>query len=101
MARSVKRFSDDVRERILYLKREGKSNQEIGEDVGLSKDQVRWFFGNYYRMLQREEPRKYPKRHPGRQATPEPSRKELEKIIKQQEKLLKLYRDFLHLAGRM
>lgn len=101
MARSVLRYSDEVREQILYLKGEGKSHEEIGKAVGLEAKQVTWFLGNYYRKLHREDPKKYPHRKSGRQAKPEPTRKELEKIIKEQKKLIKLYEDFLHLSGRM
>ena len=42
-----------------------------------------------------------PKPEPKPQPKPEPTKKELMKIIRQQEKLLKLYQDFLHLSGRM
>ena len=95
MGRSCNRYPDEIREKILYLKREGKTNREIGETVGLSKDQIAWFLNNYYRALNKKDPVKYPKRKAG------PTKKELMKIIRQQEKLLKLYQDFLHLSGRM
>ena len=101
MGRSCNRYPDEIREKILYLQREGKSNREIGETVGLSKDQIAWFLNNYYRALNKKDPVKYPKRKAGSQPKPEPTKKELMKIIRQQEKLLKLYQDFLHLSGRM
>ncbi|MCL2671047.1 MAG: hypothetical protein FWF10_03310 [Clostridiales bacterium] len=93
MAREVMRHSDEIREKMLYLKNEGKSNLEISEAVGLTHDQVKWFFSNYYAALRKNNPEQYPKRKPGRQRKPEPTRKELEKIIKEQKKLLKLYED--------
>ena len=40
MARSVLRYSDEVREQILYLKGEGESHEEIGKAVGLEAKQV-------------------------------------------------------------
>lgn len=90
MGRSCNRYPDEMREKILYLKQEGKTNREIGEAVGLSKDQVAWFLNNYYRALNKKDPVKYPKRKAGPQAKPEPTTKELMKMIRQQEKLLKL-----------
>jgi len=101
MERALMRHSDEVREKMLYLKDEGKSNLEISEAVDLTYNQVKWFFSNHYAALRKSNPELYPKRKPGRQRNPEPTRKELEKIIKQQKKLLKLYEDFLHLSGRM
>ena len=101
MGRSCNRYPDEIREKILYLKREGKTNREIGETVGLSKDQIAWFLNNYYRALNKKDPVKYPKRKAGPQPKPEPTKKDLMKIIRQHEKLLKLYQDFLHLSGRM
>lgn len=101
MARALMRHPAEIREKMLYLKNEGKSNLEISEAVGLTHNQVKWFFTNHYAAMRRNNPDLYPKRKPGRQPRPEPTRKELEKIIKQQKKLLKLYEDFLHLSGRM
>lgn len=43
MGRSCTRYPDEIREKILNLKREGKTNREIGEAVGLSKDQIAYF----------------------------------------------------------
>ena len=101
MGRSCNRYPDEIREKILYLKREGKTNREIGDAVGLSKDQIAWFLNNYYRALHKKDPEKYPKRKAGSQPKPKPTKRELMKIIRQQEKLLKLYQDFLQLSGRI
>lgn len=46
MGRSYNCCSDEIREKILYLKHERKTNREIGEVVGLSRDQVVWFLNN-------------------------------------------------------
>ena len=73
MGRSCNRYPDEIREKILYLKREGKTNREIGETVGLSKDQIAWFLNNYYRALNKKDPVKYPKRKAGPQPKPEPT----------------------------
>jgi len=40
-------FPVEIRERMLELKFEGKTNSEIGKIVGLNSKQVTWFFGNY------------------------------------------------------
>ena len=101
MGRSCNRYPDEIREKILYLKREGKTNREIGDAVELSKDQIAWFLNNYYHALNKKDPEKYPKRKAGSQPKPKPTKRELMKIIRQQEKLLKLYQDFLQLSGRM
>jgi transposase-like protein len=95
------RYPDEVRERMVYLQSVGKSYQEIGDAVGLTPGQVSNFLRKHYAAMQKKHPEQYPQRKPGRQPKPELSRKDLEKIIKEQKKLLKLYRDFLHLAGRM
>ena len=58
MGRSCNRYPDEIREKILYLKREGKTNREIGDAVGLSKDQIAWFLNNYYRALHKKDPEK-------------------------------------------
>lgn len=89
-----------MRERMLQLKQEGKTNKEISEIVGLETKKVGWFFGNYARS-EREKAMNRPKLKRGLKPVPEPTRKELEKIIKTQKKLIKLYEDFLHLSGRM
>jgi len=91
----------EVRERMLQLKQEGKTNKEISEIVGLEAKKVGWFLGNHARS-EREKALNRPKLKRGRKPKPpEATRKELEKIIKAQEKLIKLYEDFLHLSGRM
>lgn len=36
MGMSCNCYPDEIREKILYLKQEGKTNREIGEAVGLS-----------------------------------------------------------------
>ena len=93
-------FPEEVREQMLQLRFAGKTNPEIGEIVGLSSKQVTWFFSNYARSEKRKV-ENHPKRKRGRKPKPEPSRKELAKIIRTQQKLIKLYEDFLHLSGRM
>ena len=101
MPRSCMKFPEEIRERILYLKSAGKSHQEIADAVGLSRDQVNWFLHNHYAAMRKKHPEQYPQRKRGRQSKPEPTRKELEETIKEQKKLIKLYQDFLRLAGRM
>jgi len=93
-------YSLEIRERMIQLKQEGKTNKEISEIVGLDAKRVGWFFGNYIRS-EREKALNRPKLKRGRKPKPEPTRRELEQIIKAQKKLLKLYEDFLHLSGRM
>ena len=95
-----KSYPIEIRERMLQLKDEGKTNKEISEAVELSTNQVAWFFGNYTRS-EKLKAENRPKLKRGRKPKPEPTRKELEKIIKTQKKLLKLYEDFLQLSGRM
>jgi len=93
-------YGIEKREKMLRLKEEGKGKREISEAVGLSVQQVTWFFGNYNRN-ERLKAENRPKLKRGRRRKPEPTRWELEKIIKAQKKLLKLYEDFLQLSGRM
>ena len=93
-------FPVEIRERMLQLKFEGKTNPESGKVVGLSSKQVTWFF-SYYARSEKRKAENRPKLKRGRKPNPEPTRKELEKIIKTQQKLIKLYEDFLHLSGRM
>jgi len=100
MPRSCMRYPDEIRERMVYLQSEGKSYQEIGDVVGLTSSQVSNFLHKHYVAMQKKYPNQYPQRKPGRQPKPELTRKELEATIKEQKKLIKLYRDFLHLAGR-
>ena len=101
MPRSCMRYPDELRERMLYLKSVGKSHQEIGDAVGLNRNQVNCFLRNHYKAMHEKNPEQYPLRKRGRQPRVEPTRKELEDTIKEQKKLIKLYQDFLRLAGRM
>jgi len=95
------RYPDEIREQMVYLQSVGKSYQEIGDSVGLTPSQVSNFLHKHYAAMQKKYPEQYPPRKCGRQAKPDLTRKELENIIKEQKKLIKLYQDFLHLAGRM
>jgi len=91
----------ELRERLLQLKQEGKTNKEISEIVGLEAKKVGWFFGNHKRAEQLRA-LNLPQKKRGRKPNPpEASRRELEMIIRAQKKLIKLYEDFLHLSGRM
>ena len=101
MPKSRVRYSDEVKERMIFMQSEGKGYQEIGNAVGLTPSQVSNFLHKHYVAMQKKYPEQYPQRKPGRQPKPDLSRKDLENIIKEQKKLIKLYQDFLHLAGRM
>ena len=101
MPRSRMMYTKEIREQILYLKSKGKSYREIGDAVGLTTGQISNFLHRHYVAMQKKHPEQYPQRKPGIQPKPDLSRKDLENIIKEQNKLIKLYQDFLHLAGRM
>ena len=54
MGRNCNRYPDEIREKIFYLKHEGKNNHEIGDAVEFSKDQIAWFLNNYYHALNKK-----------------------------------------------
>ena len=93
--------TEEEKGRMQSLRNEGKTYQEIAQEMGISLDAVNYYFRKQYRELHLQDPKKYPARRPGRQPHPEPTRKELETEIKELKKELKLYKDFLHFAGRM
>jgi hypothetical protein len=100
LMRQYLKYPQEMQDKMLYMKSEGHRHKVIAEEMGLTVNQVRCFFDNRYRALQKKDPVKCPKRKVGRQARPEPTRKELEKEIKDLKKEIKLYQDFLHAAGR-
>ena len=97
----MKRRTEEEKGQMDSLRNEGKTYREIAEEMGISVDAVNYHFRKQYQKLQAQDSRKYPVRWRGRQPHPEKSRKELEQEIKELKKELKLYKDFLHFAGRM
>ena len=97
----MKRRTEAEKGRMDSLRNEGKTYREIAEEMGSSVDAVNYHFRKQYQKLQAQDLKKYPVRRRGRQPHPEKSRKELEQEIKELKKELKLYKDFLHFAGRM
>ena len=96
-----KKLTKEQKGRIQCLRNEGKTYQEIAQEMGISLHSVNYFFRMQYEELRAKNPQKYPPRQRGRQPHPEKTRKELEDEIKSLKKELKLYKDFLHFAGRM
>lgn len=93
--------TEEEKGRMQMLHNAGKTYLEIAREMGISLDAVNYYFRKQYESLHEQDPKKYPARRQGRQPHPEPTRKELEEKIKELKKELKLYKDFLHFAGRM
>lgn len=97
----MKRRTGEEKGRMDSLRNEGKTYREIAEGMEIRVDTVNYHFRKQYKKLQAQDSKKYPIRRRGQQPHPEKSRKELEQEIKELKKELKLYKDFLHFAGKM
>jgi transposase len=94
-----KHFGKTVIEQVLQMKEQGKTHRAIGEEIGLTKIQVKKLVERYNKK--KRSPAVVPKRHgrPGKKPlTPE---QDYIQRIKRLEMEVELYRSFLQITGRM
>jgi len=89
-----------VEDRIKGLRNAGKTRQEIADELGLEKVQIKSWINRYNRKQKQLEhgivPRRRGRPAKGHQATEQEINNEIKRLKMENE----LLRDFLHIAGR-
>jgi transposase-like protein len=85
---------------ILAMKEAGKTRQEIADEFGLTKEQIKEAVKRFNRRQRAIEAGQAPKGRGRRRKSPGTAEEEKENELKQLRMENELLRDFLHLAGR-
>ena len=98
MSRNYTKVQEHENE-ILQLRLEGKTRQEIANRLGLSKEQIKGWIKRYNKR--QEKGISVTKRKGRPRKNPMTQEHAMKLRIKELEREVKLYKSFLHAAGRM
>jgi predicted ArsR family transcriptional regulator len=87
--------------KILEMKQQGKTRQEIAETLGLEKLQIKEFIKRHNKRIRMEESGHVSKRKGRPRTRPPTTEEEMALRIKELEREVEILRSFLRAAGRM
>ena len=95
-----KHFTLEEKAIMEKMNQEGYSHREVGEHLGYSRMQIKWYFERLRKKIRSGDDLKEPKRKGRQRKTPLTPEHEYKLRIKELEREVDFFRSFLHAAGR-